>query len=70
MTAPSTPMFMSLRTVLVAGMLAVALIPAALIGAIGVYSINKSVRSEAQSRVNQDLEIVERPTARDRKSVV
>ncbi|HEX5681006.1 MAG TPA: hypothetical protein VFX82_09225, partial [Desulfobacterales bacterium] len=49
---------MSLRTVLVAGMLAVALIPAALIGAIGVYSINKSVRSEAQSRVNQDLEIV------------
>ena len=58
MTAPSTPMFMSLRTVLVAGMLAVALIPAALIGAIGVYSINKSVRSEAQSRVNQDLEIV------------
>jgi len=39
-------------------MLAVALVPAVLIGAIGVYSINKSVRSEAQSRVNQDLEIV------------
>jgi two-component system, NtrC family, sensor kinase len=39
-------------------MLSVALVPAVLIGAIGVYSINKSVRSEAQSRVNQDLEIV------------
>src|SRR5512139_3574315 len=39
-------------------MLAVALVPAVLISAIGVYSINKSVRSEAQSRVNQDLEIV------------
>lgn len=37
---------------------AVALVPAALIGAIGVVSINTSVRSEAQSRVNQDLEIV------------
>ncbi len=49
---------MSIRTVLVLGMLAVALIPAALIGAIGVTSINTSVRSEAQSRVNQDLEIV------------
>jgi two-component system NtrC family sensor kinase len=48
----------SIRTVLVAWMLAVALVPAGLIGAIGVYSINKSVRSEAQSRVNQDLEIV------------
>jgi len=33
-------------------------VPAVLISAIGVYSINKSVRSEAQSRVNQDLEIV------------
>lgn len=39
-------------------MLAVALVPAAVIGAIGVYSINKSVRSEAQSRVDQDLKIV------------
>jgi signal transduction histidine kinase len=39
-------------------MLAVALVPAAVIGALGVYSINKSVRSEAQSRVDQDLEIV------------
>ena len=58
MTARYEPFFMSIRTVLVAGMLAVALIPAALIGAIGVYSINKSVRSEAQSRVNQDLAIV------------
>ncbi|HWR92338.1 MAG TPA: cache domain-containing protein [Desulfobacterales bacterium] len=48
----------SIRTVLVAWMLAAALVPAVLIGAIGVYSINKSVRSEAQSRVNQDLEIV------------
>jgi hypothetical protein len=33
--------------VLVAWMLAVALLPAVLISAIGVYSINKSVRSEA-----------------------
>jgi hypothetical protein len=32
--------------------------PAVVIGAIGAYSINRSVRSEAQSRVNQDLEIV------------
>jgi two-component system, NtrC family, sensor kinase len=52
------PFSISIRTVLVAWMLAVALLPAVLIGAIGVYSINKSVRSEAQSRVNQDLEIV------------
>jgi two-component system, NtrC family, sensor kinase len=52
------PFSISIRTVLVAWMLAVALVPAVLIGAIGVYSINKSVRSEAQSRVNQDLEIV------------
>jgi two-component system, NtrC family, sensor kinase len=49
---------MSLRTVLVAGMLALALIPAAVIGFVGVHYIGKSVRSEAQSRVNQDLEIV------------
>jgi two-component system NtrC family sensor kinase len=49
---------MSLRTVLVAGMLAVALIPAALIGFIGVYYIGKSVLSEAQYRVNHDLDIV------------
>jgi len=49
---------MSIRTVLVAGMLAVALIPAALIGFIGVYYIGKSVLSEAQYRVNHDLDIV------------
>jgi signal transduction histidine kinase len=52
------PFTLSIRAVLVAWMLAVALLPAVLVGAIGVYSINKSVRSEAQSRVNQDLEIV------------
>ena len=52
------PFPISIRTVLVAWMLAVALVPAALIGVIGVVSINTSVRSEAQSRVNQDLEIV------------
>ena len=39
-------------------MLALALIPAAVIGFVGVHYIGKSVRSEAQSRVNQDLEIV------------
>lgn len=49
---------MSIRTVLVAGMLAVALIPAVVIGAIGVSSISHAVRSEAQSRVNHDLDIV------------
>jgi signal transduction histidine kinase len=54
----TTPFSISIRTVLVAWMLAVALVPAVLVGAVGVYSINKSVRSEAQSRVNQDLEIV------------
>lgn len=58
MAAPGAPLSVSIRTVLVAWMLAAALAPAVLIGAIGVYSINKSVRSEAQSRVNQDLEIV------------
>jgi len=58
MAAPKAHFSISIRTVLVAWMLAVALVPAVLIGAIGVYSINKSVRSEAQSRVNQDLEIV------------
>ncbi len=52
------PFSISIRTVLVAWMLAVALVPAAVIGAIGVVSINASVRSEAQSRVNQDLQIV------------
>jgi two-component system NtrC family sensor kinase len=39
-------------------MLAVALIPALLIGAVGVYTISKTVRGEAQSRVNHDLDIV------------
>lgn len=58
MAAPGASFSVSIRTVLVAWMLAAALAPAVLIGAIGVYSINKSVRSEAQSRVNQDLEIV------------
>lgn len=53
MPAPS-----SIRSVLVAAMLAVALVPAALIGVVGVRSITSSVGSEAQSRVDQDLEIV------------
>jgi two-component system NtrC family sensor kinase len=48
----------SIRTVLIAGMLAVALVPALLIGVIGVAGIGTGVRSEAQSRVNHDLEIV------------
>lgn len=58
MNARALPPKSSIRTVLVAGMLSVALGLAALIGAIGVYSITRSVRSEAQSRVDQDLEIV------------
>lgn len=49
---------LSIRTALIAAMLSVALVPALLIGAIGVFSIDASVRHEAQSRVNQDLEIV------------
>jgi two-component system, NtrC family, sensor kinase len=49
---------MSIRTVLVVGMLLVAFIPTTLVSAIGVYSISTSVRKEAQSRVNQDLQIV------------
>ncbi len=53
---PPTPP--SIRTVLVAAMLTVALVPAALVGLVGVHSITRSVRSEAQSRVDQDLEIV------------
>ena len=58
MSAQAKPPSSSIRTVLVAGMLAVALVPAALIGVIGASSITSSVRSEAQSRVDQDLEIV------------
>jgi two-component system NtrC family sensor kinase len=49
---------MSLKTVLVAGMLTVALVPAAIIGMVGVYYIDRSVSSEAQYRVNHDLDIV------------
>ena len=52
------PFSISIRTALVAAMLAMALVPALLIGGIGVFSISESVRREAQSRVNQDLEIV------------
>lgn len=48
----------SIRTVLVAGTLAVALVPPALIGAVGVASLTRSVRGEALSRVSQDLEVV------------
>lgn len=52
------PFSISIRTALVAAMLAMALVPALLIGGIGVFSISGSVRREAQARVNQDLEIV------------
>ena len=41
---------MSIRTVLVVGVLLVAFIPTTLVSAIGVYSISASVRKEAQSR--------------------
>jgi two-component system NtrC family sensor kinase len=49
---------MSIRTVLIAGMLAVALVPAILVGALGVTRISTGASSEAQSRVNHDLDIV------------
>ncbi|HSN23090.1 MAG TPA: hypothetical protein VLS45_02780, partial [Methylomicrobium sp.] len=49
---------MSIRTVLVAGMLAVALVPALLVGALGVHAISTAVRNEAQARVNHDLDVV------------
>lgn len=49
---------LSIRTALLAAMLAIALVPAILIGAIGVFSISRNVRREAQARVNQDLTIV------------
>lgn len=39
-------------------MLAIALVPVLLIGALGVHTIGKTVRGEAQSRVNHDLGIV------------
>jgi two-component system NtrC family sensor kinase len=52
------PFSISIRTVLVAGMLAIALVPVLLIGALGVHTIGKTVRGEAQSRVNHDLGIV------------
>lgn len=48
----------SIRTVLVAAMLAFALVPAVLIGVIGVRSLTASVSQEAQGRVDRDLEIV------------
>ena len=48
----------SIRTVLVAGTLAVALVPPAVIGAVGVASLARAVRAEALSRVSQDLEVV------------
>lgn len=48
----------SLRTALVAAMLAVTLLPATLVGLTGVRSISRSVRDEVQSRVDRDLDVV------------
>jgi two-component system NtrC family sensor kinase len=49
---------MSIRSVLVAAMLVLALAPAALVGALGVGRIAAGVAAEAQARVNHDLGIV------------
>jgi signal transduction histidine kinase len=46
----------SIRTVLVAAMAAISLVPVALIGTIGVRRLTESVRHEAQSRVDSDLQ--------------
>ncbi|MCL4822146.1 MAG: cache domain-containing protein [Vicinamibacteria bacterium] len=48
----------SIRTVLVVAVLAFALVPALVIGAIGVRGLTASVSHEAQQRVDRDLEIV------------
>jgi signal transduction histidine kinase len=48
----------SIRTVLVTAMLAVALLPAVGVGALGVSRIKAGVSREAQARVNHDLDVV------------
>lgn len=48
---------LSIRRALVAGMLAMALVPALLVGVVGVHNLNRSVRDEAQARVNRVLGI-------------
>lgn len=48
----------SIRRALVTGMVAVALAPALLVGAIGVHNLTRSVQDEAQARVDRVLRIV------------
>lgn len=48
----------SIRRALMAGMLAVTIVPSVIVVAIGAHNLGRSVRREAQTRVNQDLRIV------------
>lgn len=48
---------MSIRTVLLGGLLAIGLLAAALFGAFGIWSISLNVLREVQQRVNHDLTI-------------
>jgi two-component system NtrC family sensor kinase len=48
----------SIRTALLWGVLAMAVLPSVLVGGIGVYSIGSSVRREAQSNIDRDLATV------------
>lgn len=48
----------SIRRALVTGMLAMALAPALVVGAVGVHNLSRSVRDEAQARVDRVLRIV------------
>ncbi|HSW29874.1 MAG TPA: cache domain-containing protein [Longimicrobiales bacterium] len=54
MPGPGT---LSIRRALVAGMLAMALVPALIVGVVGVHNLNRSVRDEAQARVKRILGI-------------
>ncbi len=53
----SKPGTLSIRRALVAGMSAMALVPALVVGVVGVHNLNRSVRDEAQARVNRILGI-------------
>lgn len=48
----------SIRRALVTGMLVMALAPALIVGAVGVHNLSRSVRDEAQARVDRVLRIV------------
>ena len=50
---------MSIRNILIMGMLGVGVVTGLMLGVLGVDSISKSVRQEAQLRVDHDLDIVQ-----------